>query len=87
MTVQTVFYDVCDTRAEAARLTARADLMIAINKRIKALRWTRRNLVTRLGLTLPRADELLAADLERFTVDELVSIAAGVGVVLHVETG
>ena len=54
-----VFDALADTSAEAANLTARADLLLSIRERVKAWNVPQDQAAKRLGLTRPRLNDLL----------------------------
>ena len=77
-TFDSVFDALADTPAEAANMTARADLLLAIRERVKA--WqaqgglTQEEAAARLGLTRPRLNDLMRGKLDKFSLDALVNI-------------
>lgn len=73
------------TRAEAANLKVRADMMAAIRDRVKSWNVTEGDAAKRLGITRPRLNDLMRGKLEKFSLDALVNIAASAGFVLHIE--
>jgi predicted XRE-type DNA-binding protein len=87
-TYDSVFDALADSPAEAANMTARADLLLAIRERVKA--WqatgglTREEAAARLGLTRPRLNDLMRGKLDKFSLDALVNIAAAAGFRLHI---
>ena len=88
-TFDSVFDALADTPAEAANMTARADLLLAIRERVKA--WqaegglTQEDAAARLGVTRPRLNDLMRGKLDKFSLDALVNIAAAAGFRLHIE--
>jgi predicted XRE-type DNA-binding protein len=88
-TFDSVFDALADTPAEAANMTARADLLLAIRERVKA--WqatgglTQEEVAARLGVTRPRLNDLMRGKLDKFSLDALVNIAAAAGFRLHIE--
>jgi predicted XRE-type DNA-binding protein len=84
-TFDSVFDALADTQAEAANMTARADLLLAIRKRIKEWNLTQEDAAARLGLTRPRLNDLMRGKLDKFSLDALVNIAAAAGFRLHIE--
>jgi predicted XRE-type DNA-binding protein len=80
-----VFDALADTQAEAANMTARADLLLAIRERIKEWNLTQEDAAARLGLTRPRLNDLMRGKLDKFSLDALVNIAAAAGFRLHIE--
>src|ERR1700730_1003458 len=84
-TFDSVFDALADTQAEAANMTARADLLLAIRERIKKWNLTQEDAGARLGLTRPRLNDLMRGKLDKFSLDALVNIAAAAGFRLHIE--
>lgn len=80
-----VFDALADTPAEAANMTARADLLLAIRERVRTWDLTQEEAAARLGLTRPRLNDLMRGKLEKFSLDALVNIAAAAGFKLHIE--
>jgi predicted XRE-type DNA-binding protein len=84
-TFDSVFDALADTQAEAANMTARADLLLAVRERIKEWNLTQEDAAARLGLTRPRLNDLMRGKLDKFSLDALVNIAAAAGFRLHIE--
>jgi predicted XRE-type DNA-binding protein len=83
-TYDSVFDALADTAAEAANMTARADLLLAIRERVKAWGVTQEEAAARLGVTRPRLNDLMRGKLDKFSLDALVNIAAAAGFRLHI---
>lgn len=83
-TFDSVFDALADTPAQAANLTARADLLLAIRDRVRAWGIPQEQAAVRLGLTRPRLNDLLRGKLDKFSLDALVNIAAAAGFRLHI---
>ena len=79
-----VFYDLADTREEAANLTARGVLMIAIEQRIRDEGWTQAEAAALLHVTQPRVSDLLNGKVNKFSLDALVNMLAPVGLAFDV---
>jgi predicted XRE-type DNA-binding protein len=79
-----VFYDLADTPEEAANLTARGLLMIAIEQRIREEGWTQTEAAARLHVTQPRVSDLLNGKISKFTLDALVNMLPPVGLTFDV---
>lgn len=79
-----VFYDLADTPEEAANLTARGLLMVAIEKRIREEGWTQTEAAARLHVTQPRVSDLLNGKITKFSLDALVNMLAPVGLTFDV---
>jgi predicted XRE-type DNA-binding protein len=88
-TFDSVFDALADTPAEAANMTARAELLLAIRERVKA--WQAQGVLTqqeaaqRLGVTRPRLNDLMRGKLDKFSLDTLVNIATAAGFRLRIE--
>lgn len=76
---ENVWDAICGTPAEAANLTARSDLMLEIEKLIKAEGWSAADAGQRAGLTEARINDLMQGKIDAFSIDSLVSIAASLG--------
>ncbi|OHV03815.1 hypothetical protein C1Y40_05231 [Mycobacterium talmoniae] len=79
-----VFYDLTDSPDEAANLTARGLLMIAIEQRIREAGWTQNEAAARLHVTQPRVSDLLNGKISKFSLDALVNMLAPVGLTFDV---
>ena len=76
---------IADTPEEAAKLRARAELMMQIADVIKTRRWKQAEAAAQCGVTQPRINDLLRGRVSRFSLDALVNIAAALGCRVHVE--
>jgi predicted XRE-type DNA-binding protein len=79
-----VFYDLADTPEDAANLTARGLLMVAIEQRIREEGWTQTEAAARLHVTQPRVSDLLNGKIDKFSLDALVNMLAPVGLTFDV---
>lgn len=79
-----VFYDLAETEEEAANLTARGVLMVAIEQRIRQEGWTQTEAAARLRVTQPRISDLLNGKISKFSLDALVNMLAPVGLTFDV---
>ncbi len=79
-----VFYDIAETPEEAANLTARGMLTIAIEQRIREEGWTQTKAAARLHASQPRVSDLLSGKINNFSLDALVNMLAPVGLTLDV---
>jgi predicted XRE-type DNA-binding protein len=83
------FADVWDaieaTPAKAANMRARADLMIALHKAVKAWGVTQGAAAKRLGLTQPRMNDLIRGRINKFSVDALINLASEAGLSVRVQ--
>ena len=65
-----------DTQAEAASMTMRSNLMIAMEERVRGGGMTQTEAAGRLGVTQPRLNDLMRGKIENFCLDALVELAA-----------
>jgi predicted XRE-type DNA-binding protein len=79
-----VFYDLAETPDEAANLTARGLLMIAIEQRIREEGWTQTEAAACLHVTQPRISDLLNGKISKFSLDALVNMLGPVGLTFDV---
>lgn len=84
-TFDSVFDALADSSVEAANMTARADLLLAIRERIRSWKLSQEQAAVRLGLTRPRLSDLLRGKLDKFSLDALVNIAAAAGLKLQIQ--
>jgi predicted XRE-type DNA-binding protein len=62
------------SRAEAASMKARAELMIAIRDKVAGWRTTQAAAAKRLGLMQPRMNDLLRGRIAKFSIDALIDV-------------
>ncbi len=74
-----VFKDLGFSDAEVESLLIRCDLMIEIEKIIKAQGWTQSEAASMLGIVQPRISELVHGKIDRFTVDTLLQYLSMLG--------
>jgi predicted XRE-type DNA-binding protein len=73
------------TRAMAANMKARAEMMVAIRKRVAAWNVTQAAAAKRLGLTQPRMNDLLRGRINKFSLDALINLATRAGLSVRVQ--
>jgi len=83
-TFESVWDALCDTPEEAANMKARAELMLNICERVKAWDLTQEDAAKRLRLTRPRLNDLLRSKIDKFSLDDLVGMAATAGLRVEV---
>ena len=81
---KSVFYDIADSPDEAANLTARSALMMAIEQRIRANGWTQAQAARTLGVQQPRVSDLMNGKIDKFSLDALVKMLPAVGLAVKV---
>lgn len=76
-----------DTPAQAANMTMRSDLLIALRQRIVTWKVTQAQAARRLQVTQPRLNDLLRGRISKFSLDALVELAdrAGIHVRLRID--
>ena len=84
-TAGSVFFDLFE-RAEAERLSIQSGLALALEREIKARRWTQTDASRHLGISQPRVNDLLRGRLARFSIDALVVYLSRIGVQVRIET-
>lgn len=82
---KSVFYDIANTSNEAANLTARSALMIAIEQRIHEYGWTQTEAAEILGVQQPRVSDLMNGKIDKFSLDALVNMLPAVELTFRVE--
>ena len=73
------------SRAEAANMKARAEMMNAIREAVERWGVTQATAAKRLGLTQPRMNDLVRGRINKFSLDALVNLATGAGLSVRVE--
>lgn len=68
-----------DTPKEAANMTMRANLLIAIEQRVQSWKVTQSEAARRLGISQPRLNDLLRGRITKFSLDTLVNLAHQAG--------
>jgi predicted XRE-type DNA-binding protein len=74
-----------DTPEEAAHMTMRSDLLIAIGQRVRGWRITQAEAAKRLGVTQPRLNDLLRGRIANFSLDALITLAAKAGLSVRLD--
>ncbi len=74
-----VFVDLGFDPAEAEVMKLRAEVMIRMEKHLKAQGWTQAEAAKRLGITQPRVSRLTRGKVEDFSLDMLLTLAARAG--------
>jgi predicted XRE-type DNA-binding protein len=73
-----------DAPAAAANMTARSDLMIALDRTIRGWGLTQAEAAKRLGVTQPRLNDLLRGRISKFSLDALMNLAAAAGLEVRI---
>ncbi|HZT27055.1 MAG TPA: XRE family transcriptional regulator [Pseudolabrys sp.] len=73
------------SRASAANMKARAEMMLAIRDAIAARQVTQAAAAKRLGLTQPRMNDLMRGRIDKFSLDALINIADRAGLTVRLD--
>ena len=74
-----------NTPAEAANMTMRSSLLIAIERRVGGWDVTQGEAAQRLGVTQPRLNDLLRGRITNFSLDALINLAAVAGLTVRLD--
>jgi len=74
-----------DTSAESANMTARSDVLLALQRTIGGWGVTQGVAAERLGITRPRISDLLAGKISKFSLDALVNLATQAGLAVRIQ--
>ncbi|WP_037084142.1 XRE family transcriptional regulator [Neorhizobium vignae] len=74
-----------NTPAEAANMSMRSALLIAIEQKVRNWNVTQKDAAARLGITQPRLNDLLRGRIANFSLDALVELAGKVGLSVRLD--
>ncbi|MGE6740908.1 helix-turn-helix domain-containing protein [Allorhizobium pseudoryzae] len=74
-----------DTPAEAAQMSMKSSLMIAIEQKVRSWGGTQAEAAARLGVTQPRLNDLLRGRIGNFSLDALITLAGQAGLVVRLD--
>lgn len=74
-----------NTPAEAANMSMRSALLIAIEQKVRDWNVTQTEAASRLGITQPRLSDLLRGRIANFSLDALVELAGKVGLSVRLD--
>jgi predicted XRE-type DNA-binding protein len=74
-----------DTQAEAANMTMRSNLLIAIEQKVRGWNITQIEAARRLGITQPRLNDLLRGRVQNFSLDTLINLASQAGLSVRLD--
>lgn len=74
-----------NTPAEAANMTLRSRLLIAIEERVRNWKVTQSEAARRLGITQPRLNDLLRGKIMNFSIDTLINLATQAGLAVRID--
>lgn len=81
----TVWDAIEPSRAAAANMKVRAEMMIAIRETVAAWDVTQAVAAKRLGLTQPRMNGLLRGRISKFSLDALINVATRAGLAVRLK--
>ncbi len=74
-----------DSPVEAANMSMRASLLIAIEQKVRSWNVTQSEAAGRLRITQPRLNDLLRGRVGNFSLDALITLAAEAGLSVRLE--
>jgi predicted XRE-type DNA-binding protein len=74
-----------DTPSEAANMSMRSNLLIAIERQVRGWNVTQAEAARRLGVTQPRLNNLLRGRIRNFSLDALINLAGAAGLTVRLE--
>jgi predicted XRE-type DNA-binding protein len=74
-----------DSPEQAAMMTMRSNVMIAINKKVRGWKATQAQAARRLGITQPRLNDLLRGKINKFSLDTLMTLATRAGLKVKID--
>ena len=69
---------------EAAAMTIRSEVIMAIGERVRGWNTTQARAARRLGITQPRLNDLLQGKINKFSLDALLNLATRAGLKVSV---
>ena len=70
---------------DAAMMTMRSDVMIAIKEAVRGWSMTQARAARRLGITQPRLNDLLHGKINKFSLDTLLTLATRAGLKVKID--
>jgi predicted XRE-type DNA-binding protein len=74
-----------DNSEDAANMTMRSEVMIAINEAVGSWGTTQARAARRLGITQPRLNDLLHGKINKFSLDTLLTLATRAGLKVKID--
>ena len=74
-----------DDPEQAAMMTMRSNVMIAISKSVRGWDSTQTQAARRLGITQPRLNDLLQGKISKFSLDTLMTLATRAGLKVKID--
>ncbi len=80
---ENVWDALCDSPSEAANMTARSDLLLALQNEVDGWGLTQVAAAARLGINRPRLSDLLSGKIHKFSLDALINLATRAGLAVE----
>jgi predicted XRE-type DNA-binding protein len=74
-----------DSPEDAATMTMRSSVMAIINTTVRGWKTTQAQAARRLGITLPRLNDLLKGKISKFSLDTLLTLATRAGLKVKID--
>lgn len=74
-----------DTPSDAANMSMRSNLLIAIERQVRGWNVTQAEAARRLGITQPRLNDLLRGRITNFSLDALINLASTAGLTVRLQ--
>ncbi|GAK73411.1 putative Xre family DNA-binding protein [Agrobacterium rubi TR3 = NBRC 13261] len=74
-----------NTPQEAASMSMRSNLLIAVEQRVRSWNLTQAEAAKRLGITQPRLNDLLRGRITNFSLDTLINLAIQAGLAVRLD--
>lgn len=74
-----------DTPQDAATMSMRSNLLIAVEQRVRSWNVTQAEAAKRLGITQPRLNDLLRGRIMNFSLDTLINLATQAGLAVRLD--
>lgn len=84
-TFSNVWDALSDSTEEAATMTMRSDVMMALADTVRGWNVTQAQAARRLGITQPRLNDLLRGKINKFSLDTLLTLASRAGLRVRID--
>ncbi len=74
-----------ESSGEAANMSMRSSLLIAIEQQVRGWNVTQAQAARRLGITQPRLNDLLRGRITNFSLDTLINLAGQAGLTVRLD--
>jgi predicted XRE-type DNA-binding protein len=82
---QNIFRDLGFSAEESENLRVRSDLMISLRKLIRSNQWSLEEAALKLRTPIDAVERLIAGDIDRFQVEQLITMLTHAGMKVMVE--